>query len=159
METDRRHANTDKTRGGIYKRKQESKKTRKQEHDLESDQEKKESFFSFFLGRFLGLERVFYLFSWPLSFFLFFFFWPSSFFSFFLDRFLDRERVFLLFWFLLYILTSSVCYCYCCLNILWENRGRHFACTLFSVTILEFSAIFLSLVTVNGHFLGICVFF
>ena len=46
---------------GIYIRKQESKKTRKQELDQESDQEKKK-FFPFFLGRFLGRERVFILF-------------------------------------------------------------------------------------------------
>ena len=45
---------------GIYKRKQESKKTRKQELDQESDQEKKEVF-SFFLGCFLGRALVFLL--------------------------------------------------------------------------------------------------
>ena len=49
---------------GTYKRKQESKKTRqkerKQELDQENDQEKKKVF-SFFLGRFLGQERVLFL--------------------------------------------------------------------------------------------------
>ena len=38
---------------GIYKRKQESKKARKQELDQKSDQEKKKVFF-LFLGRFRG---------------------------------------------------------------------------------------------------------
>ena len=44
---------------GIYKRKQEIKKTRKQELDQESDQEKKKVF-SFFLDRFLGRVLVFF---------------------------------------------------------------------------------------------------
>ena len=44
----------------IYKRIQKSKKTRKQELDQESDQ-KKESFFYFFLGCFLGRVLVFLL--------------------------------------------------------------------------------------------------
>ena len=55
---------------GIYKMKQENKKTRKQESDQEnkktrkqeldqeSDQEKKKVFFLFFLGRFLGRVLV-----------------------------------------------------------------------------------------------------
>ena len=68
---------------GIYKRKQESKKTRKQELERESDQEKKKVF-SFFLGRFLGRVLVFFLFL-----------------SCFLDRFLGRVLVFLLSCFLL----------------------------------------------------------
>ena len=70
----------------IYKRKQESKKTRKkgrkQELIQESDQEKK-NLFSFFLGRFLGRERVsfpFFLFSWSLS-------WSSSCFLVFFNKF------------------------------------------------------------------------
>ena len=46
------------TEVGIYKRKQESEKTRKQELDQESDQGKKKVF-SFFLGRFLGRVLVF----------------------------------------------------------------------------------------------------
>ena len=45
----------------IYKRKQESKnKGRKHALDQENDQEKKKVFY-FFLGRFLGRERVFFL--------------------------------------------------------------------------------------------------
>ena len=47
------------TEVGIYKRKQESKKTRKQELDQESDQEKNKVLFYFFLGRFLGRVLVF----------------------------------------------------------------------------------------------------
>ena len=43
---------------GIYKRKQESKKTRKHAFDQESDQEKKEKL-SFFLVHFLGRVLVF----------------------------------------------------------------------------------------------------
>ena len=39
---------------GIYKRKQESKKPRKQELDSTKKVTKKKVFFSFFLGRFLG---------------------------------------------------------------------------------------------------------
>ena len=58
---------------GICKRKQESKKTRKQELDQESDQEKKKVFFSFFW--------VVFSFSWLLS-------WSSSCFLFFLIAFL-----------------------------------------------------------------------
>ena len=76
----------------IYKRKQESKKTRKQAFDKESvqekkkkerkqaldqeteqenDQEKKEVF-PFFLGRFFGRERVFFIFFLAINvFFLF----------------------------------------------------------------------------------------
>ena len=64
---------------GIYKRKQESKKTRKQELDQESDQEEKlifflitflvEFLFSCFLDRFLGRVLVFLL-----SYFLVFFY-------------------------------------------------------------------------------------
>ena len=50
---------------GIYKRKQESKKTRKKERKQEIDQEngceKKEVFF-LFLGRFHGREHIFFLF-------------------------------------------------------------------------------------------------
>ena len=68
---------------GIYKRKQESKKTGnkiQQELDQESDQEKKKAV-PFFLGRFLGRDRVFFLyficFSWLLS-------WSKAFFSSFL---------------------------------------------------------------------------
>ena len=52
---------------GIYKRKQESKKTWKQEVDQESDQEKKKVF-PFFLGRFLGRVLVF-MFSYFIVFF------------------------------------------------------------------------------------------
>ena len=62
---------------GIYKRKQEIKKKRQKELDQESDREKKQGrkqdldqesdqekkkVFSFFLGRFLGRERVFFIF-------------------------------------------------------------------------------------------------
>ena len=62
---------------GIYKRTQESKKTRKQDElDEESDQEKK---------------KVFFLFSWSLS-------CSSS--CFFLYRFLGRVLVFLCFFFI-----------------------------------------------------------
>ena len=50
---------------GIYKRKQESKKTRKQELDQESDQETKKVF-PFFLGRQFLVEFLF-------SFFVFLF--------------------------------------------------------------------------------------
>ena len=39
---------------GIYKRKQESKKTGKQELDQESDQEKKKVFLFFFINSHLG---------------------------------------------------------------------------------------------------------
>ena len=46
---------------GIYKRKQENKKTRKHTLDQESDQEKKKKL-SFFLDRFLGREPVFFSF-------------------------------------------------------------------------------------------------
>ena len=42
---------------GIYKRRQESKKTRKQELDQESDQEKKK-LFTFFRGRVRGYILV-----------------------------------------------------------------------------------------------------
>ena len=56
----------------IYKRKQESKKKRKR-------------VFLFFLGRFLGRERVFFLF------------------SVFLDSFLGRKRVFLFSYFLVFL--------------------------------------------------------
>ena len=47
----------------IYKRKQESKKKERkhQETDRDNDQEKKKVF-SYFLGRFLGRERAFFLF-------------------------------------------------------------------------------------------------
>ena len=71
---------------GIYKRKQASKKTRKQELDQESHKEKKKVF-SFFLGRvlvFLFLDRF-------LGRVLVFFF-----FSCFLDHFLSRVLVFFL---------------------------------------------------------------
>ena len=72
---------------GIYKRKQENKKTRKHTLDQESDQEKKDNGqekkhaldqesdqeknrkLSFFLDRFLGRERVFFLYSYFLVFF------------------------------------------------------------------------------------------
>ena len=59
------------TEVGIYKRKQESKKTRKQENKKENKNStkkptkktiKKKRKFSFFLGRFLCRERVFFLF-------------------------------------------------------------------------------------------------
>ena len=62
----------------IYKRKQESKKKKKRKHaiDQETDQinDQEIGFFFFFLGRFLGRERVFMtiiIFSVFLSFFFF----------------------------------------------------------------------------------------
>ena len=75
-----------KSKVRIYKRKQESKKERK---------------FFFFFGRFLGRERVFFL----------FFLTVIGFFSSFLDRFLGRERVFFLF-FLITSLVKSVFSCF-----------------------------------------------
>ena len=53
---------------GTYKRKRESKKTRKHAFDQESGQEKMKKL-SFFLDRFLGRELVFLLFSYFLVFF------------------------------------------------------------------------------------------
>ena len=64
----------------------ENKKVRKQELDKESDQEKKESFFFFFLGRFLGRVLIFLF---------------SILFSYFLDRFLGRVLAFLISYLLL----------------------------------------------------------
>ena len=78
---------------GIYKRKQESKKTRKQVLDQESDQEKKKVF-SFFLGRFLCRVLVFLIVI--LVEFLF---------SFFLDRFLGRVLFFFFSCFLTFLFT------------------------------------------------------
>ena len=46
----------------------ENNKERKHVFDQENDQEKKKVFL-LFIGRFLGRVRVFFLFSWPLSFF------------------------------------------------------------------------------------------
>ena len=56
--------------------------------------EKKKESFSFFLGR----ERVFFFFSWPLSFFL--------------DRSLGRQRVFFNFFFLVFLSLSWSSSCF-----------------------------------------------
>ena len=82
---------------GIYERKQECKKTRKQEFDQESDPEKKKVF-SFFSWLLSWPSSCFLALSWSSSCFLFSFiaFLFEFLFSFFLDRFHDRVLVFLL---------------------------------------------------------------
>ena len=76
----------------IYKRKQESKKTRTRPRKWS----RKKKVFSFFLGRFLGRVLVFFL---PYVFLIAF--WVEFLFSCFLDRFLGRVLVFLFTCFLL----------------------------------------------------------
>ena len=83
---------------------------------------RKKKVYSFFLGRFLRRERIFFLFSWPLSFFLFFFslvaFLAENVFPFFfLNCFPGRKRVVLFSYFLgffykfppLYVVVFSAC--------------------------------------------------
>ena len=92
---------------GIFNRKQESKKREKTLSLPRNDQEKKKVF--------LGREHVFFLFSWPLSFSSFFlgrFHGQKRVFFllfFFLDRFLGRKRIFLFSYFLFSFINSYLC--------------------------------------------------
>ena len=97
----------------IYNRRQESKRKTERKHALERERnQERKVFFSVFLDRLLGRERVFFiffLFSWSIS-------WSSFCFL-----------VFLISCFLLKIPTSVQCYAFYCF---WGNSFIEFVATL-----------------------------